>query len=306
MADNVPAVPVEQASLVNLIARAATDPAVDVGKLQALLDMQERVLRHQAKHAYNAAMARVAEEQEPVVRDAKNPHIGNKYAKLETIDAALRPIYSKHGFSIRYGSEPAADGRLHITCTVAHAGGHSETLGLSAPLDALGTGGRASKTGVQAVGSSITYLRRYLLSMALNIVTVDDDDDGEASRQVRRSEPPPRPEMASGTPHTPPPAEAPQWSLSDNGGLDEERFAVWFQRVSQRLDAATDEGIIYAIEHSDGYRHVIAKGSAAQRAKVTHLIAARRIELRRTALEAGGDDIAERIAEEGADHLQAG
>jgi hypothetical protein len=250
-------------------------------------------------------MARVAEEQEPVVRDAKNPHIGNKYARLETIDAALRPIYSKHGFSVRYGSEPAADGRLHITCTVAHAAGHSETLGLSAPLDALGTGGRASKTGVQAVGSSVTYLRRYLLTMAFNVVTTDDDDDGEASRQVRRSEPPPRPEMAAGTPHTPP-TEAPQWSLSDNGGLDEQRFALWFRRVCERLDAATDEGTVYAIEHSAGYREVVAKGSAAQRAKVSHLIAARRIELRRTALAAGDDDIAERIAEEGADHLQAG
>jgi hypothetical protein len=264
--------------------------------------MQERVLRHQARHAYNAAMARVAEEQEPVVRDAKNPHIGNKYAKLETIDAALRPIYSKHGFSIRYGSEPTVDGRLHITCTVAHAGGHSETLGLSAPLDAMGTGGRASKTGVQAVGSSVTYLRRYLLTMAFNVVTTDDDDDGEASRQVRRSEPPPRPEMAAGTPHSPP-ADA---RLFDSGALDEERFAIWFQRVSERLLAATDEGTVYAIEHSDGYRQVVAKGSAAQRAKVSHLIAARRIELRRATLDAGGDDIAERIAEEGADHLQAG
>jgi hypothetical protein len=156
------------------------------------------------------------------------------------------------------------------------------------------------------------WARRFAPAVILGVYSPEEFDrsskqiiDAEGPVIEARSEPPPRPEMASGTPHTPP-AEAPQWSLSGNGGLDEERFAVWFQRVSERLAGATDEGTVYAIEHSDGYRQVVAKGSAAQRAKTAHLIAARRIELRRATLDAGDDDIAERIAEEGADHLQAG
>jgi len=174
----------EPGSLLNLIARAASDPAVDVAKMEALLAMQERVLKAQAKHDFNSAMARVAAELEPVKRDAQNPHMGNRYARLETIDTALRPIYSANGFSVRYGSEEAPAGSVRITCTVAHTGGHSETLGLTAPIDAM-SGGRQARTGVQAIGSSVTYLRRYLITMAFNVTLSDDDDDGEAGRPRR-------------------------------------------------------------------------------------------------------------------------
>jgi len=174
----------ESGSLLNLIARAASDPAVDVAKMAALLEMQERVMRAQAVHDFNAAMARVAAELEPVKRDAQNPHMGNRYARLETIDAALRPIYSAHGFSVRYGSEDAAAGSVRITCTVAHTGGHSETLALTAPIDAM-SGGRQARTAVQAVGSTVTYLRRYLLNMGFNVTLYSDDDDGEAGRRPR-------------------------------------------------------------------------------------------------------------------------
>lgn len=171
-------------SLLNVIERASRDATVDVAKLQALLDMQERVTRAQAKTEFTQALSAVASELEPVARDAKNPHTNTRYAKLEAIDAALRPIYSRHGFSVRFGAEPAAPGLVHVTCTLSHVGGHSETLGLAAPVDAVGTGGRASKTGVQAIGSTVTYLRRYLLTMALNVTFMDDDDDGEASRRT--------------------------------------------------------------------------------------------------------------------------
>jgi hypothetical protein len=172
-------------SLLNVIERASRDSSVDVAKLESLLQMQERVMRARAKQEFTQALSAVAAELEPVARDARNTHTNTRYAKLESIDAALRPIYSRHGFSVRYGSEPAADGLVHVTCTVSHIGGHSETLGLAAPVDAVGTGGKTSKTGVQAIGSTVTYLRRYLLTMAMNVTFIDDDDDddGEAARR---------------------------------------------------------------------------------------------------------------------------
>lgn len=181
----------EPASLLNVIARASRDPNTDVAKLEALLAMQERVVNHQARHEYNNAMAAVAGEIEPIKRDAPNPQFGKRYATLSAIEAEIRPVYSRHGFSIRFGTGPAEKGSVTITCTVAHRGGHSETLGLTAPMD-LQSGARA-RTPVQAVGSTVSYLRRYLLSMAFNI-TFADDDDGEGTRQPMRHEPRPPPE----------------------------------------------------------------------------------------------------------------
>lgn len=181
----------EPTSLLNVIERASRDSSVDVAKLESLLQMQERVMRAQAKQVFTEALSAVAAELEPVARDARNTHTNTRYARLESIDAVLRPIYSRHGFSISYGSPPptaAGAGLVHVTCTVSHEGGHSETLGLAAPVDATGTGGKVSKTGVQAIGSTVTYLRRYLLTMAFNVTFIDDDDDGEASRRTGRQQ----------------------------------------------------------------------------------------------------------------------
>lgn len=174
--------------LLNFIERASRDPEFDVAKFGELLRMQRDVLHEQAQREFNRAMADAQTEMMPVVRDASNTHTGSKYAKLETIDREMRPIYTRHGFSVRFGSAPSPrEGWLRIVCTVSHAGGYSETNHLDAPPDMAGSGGRTNKTPIQAVGSSVTYLRRYLLAMVFNIVLADEDDDGEASRQMPRN-----------------------------------------------------------------------------------------------------------------------
>jgi hypothetical protein len=172
-------------ALMSFIERAAINPEFDVAKFGELLRLQRDEVHDQSRRAFNQGMAEAQSEMLPVVRDAKNTHLGNKYAKLETIDAAMRPIYTKHGFSVRFGSAPApTEGYIRITCTVAHAGGYFEENYLDAPIANLGAqGGRTATTGVQAVGSAVTYLRRYLLGMVFNIVLADEDDDGEAMRR---------------------------------------------------------------------------------------------------------------------------
>ena len=172
--------------LATFIERAARDPEFDVQKFGELLRMQREVEHDQSRKAFNHAMASAQAEMLPVVRDAKNSHLNNRYAKLETIDAAIRPIYTRWGFSVRYGSAPSPhEGWLRITCTVAHDAGYFEENYLDAPVSLTGSqGGRMAVTPVQAIGSTVTYLRRYLLGMVWNTVLADDDDDGEGSRRA--------------------------------------------------------------------------------------------------------------------------
>src|SRR3954466_177085 len=166
-------------ALVSFIERASMDPGFSVEKFEALLRMQREVEHDQARKAFNRAMAACQAEMEPVIRTAQNKHLGNKYAKLETIDRQMRPIYTRHGFSMRFGSAPSPrEGDMRITCTVAHEAGFYEENYLDAPVSLTGSqGGRMSVTPVQAVGSNITYLRRYLSTMCFNMVLADDDDD---------------------------------------------------------------------------------------------------------------------------------
>ena len=201
-------------ALMSFIERAAKDDSFDVAKFGELLRLQRDVGHDQSRRLFNQGMADAQSEMLPVVRDAKNSHLGNKYAKLETIDAAMRPIYTRHGFSVRFGSAPApTEGYIRITCTVAHAGGYFEENYLDAPIANLGSqGGRTATTGVQAVGSAVTYLRRYLLGMVFNIVLADEDDDGEGMRRAapmqRAAAATPRPERkVDPTPYEADPAQ---------------------------------------------------------------------------------------------------
>ncbi len=46
----------EAAALIEVISRAASDPTVDVNKLERLMEMHERITAREAEKAFNAAM----------------------------------------------------------------------------------------------------------------------------------------------------------------------------------------------------------------------------------------------------------
>jgi hypothetical protein len=176
-----------QSGLLSFIERASKDDTFDVAKFGELLRLQRDTEHDVARRAFNRAMAQAQAEMLPVARSAQNKHLGNRYAKLEDIDREMRPIYTRHGFSVRFGSaEPPQPGWMRVTCTVAHEAGYFEENYLDSPVTVAGSqGGRMAVTPVQAVGSTVTYLRRYLEGMIFNIVLADDDDDGESQRMMR-------------------------------------------------------------------------------------------------------------------------
>lgn len=190
MSDNVPAKSNDNA-LIEFLDRIIRAPEVDVTKMREILDIQTTVRREQAMQSFNAAMARVQEAVITINRSGRNPTFNNPYAKIEDLDRAARPIYSANGFSIRYGTgTPPREGWVAMQLTISHVDGYSETHELSGPIDTQSSGARA-RTPIQAVGSTVTYLRRYLLQMVLNLVPAGDpsDDDGEGGRRTK--DPPP-------------------------------------------------------------------------------------------------------------------
>ena len=198
MPDNVPAV-IDTDAFLGFVERAMRDPSFDVAKFQVLLDLYHIERDRVKRDAFNQAMALVQSEITQVRATGRNPTFNNPYARLEDLDRDARHIYSAHGFNVRYGSAlsdksvPApSPGEIRIVLTISHSAGYSEEHHLDGPKDTQ-TGARG-RTGIQAVGSTVTYLRRYLLQMVLNLVQAGnpDDDDGEATR---RSPPPPRPQQ---------------------------------------------------------------------------------------------------------------
>lgn len=132
-----------------------------------------------------ATLARVllkaqAEAENPV-KNADNLHFRSKYANLVEVRSALLPVLNSAGvvvlqFPCEHESGPA------LTTLLIHpeSGEWIETtIGL-----------HPAKRDPQALGSAITYARRYAL-MAIVGVAPDDDDDGHAA-----SQPPPQRQQA--------------------------------------------------------------------------------------------------------------
>jgi hypothetical protein len=185
----LPAPPLDNASTVlALIERVALDPRADVNKLERLMAMYERLTAKEAELAYNTAKGRILKKlagikiikNRPVLSEIDNGKPQNgffeafKYAPLEEIDKHLRPLLTEEEMDLSYSDEPWEGGGLLIRGRLKHLpSGHYEDSFMPAPLDTTG-----GKSNAQAVGSTNSFLRRYVACNIFNIVVVGDDDDG--------------------------------------------------------------------------------------------------------------------------------
>ncbi len=165
-------------ALLAVIAAAAQDPRVDVQKMQALLDMKLQIVRESAAQEFAVAMSRLQPKLPRIVKNGRIEFNGasQPYAKYEDILKVCRPLLAEEGFSTTYSFEEGPNGTVCI-CTVTHRGGHSKaTRTPPLPMDKSG-----SKNAVQAVGSMMSYAKRYAFCNAFDIVTTDQDDDGNST-----------------------------------------------------------------------------------------------------------------------------
>lgn len=171
----------------SLIERAAFTPDFDLAKLETLMRLDAEAKAAAAKRAYSAAMAAAQSEIPKVIKGKENTHTRSWYADLAAVDAAIKPVITKHGFSLSYYPVMSErEGFVRVGVIVAHSGGHEERHEADFPLDAAGSQGKANKTGIQAFGSTVTYARRYLKLMVFDIAT-GDDNDGNGQHQPQET-----------------------------------------------------------------------------------------------------------------------
>lgn len=171
----------ETAAIFSIIERAARDPNVDLDKMERLMAMRERELSRAAEQAFNEAMKAAQAEMRSVSADATNTQTKSKYATYAKLDAALRPIYTKHGFSVSF-DEADSPKPEHIRCLayVAHEAGHTRTYRKDMPADGKGAKGGDVMTKTHATGAASSYGQRYLMRSIWNVAVGEDDTDGNA------------------------------------------------------------------------------------------------------------------------------
>jgi transcriptional regulator with XRE-family HTH domain len=183
-----------------MIERAARDPTIDVEKFKELWALRKERQAEIAEAEFNAAFAKLlpalpvidqkgqikiyakADREKPggPTPDDKPVQV-TRYVKFEDILEAVRGPLADHDFAIRFEpSTAASDNRIVMTAVLMHRAGHSARA-TSPPLQHDASG---SKNAVQAVGSTLSYAKRYALMSVLPIVShapADADDDAEAA-----------------------------------------------------------------------------------------------------------------------------
>jgi hypothetical protein len=106
-----------------------------------------------------------------VTRDANNPHFGNDYATLEATMKAVKPAFARNKLALMQGGGKLVDGAIEVTSFIFHESGQHIALTCVVPL--------GGKVTAQAIGSAITYGRRYQAQAIAGLAPADDD--GEAA-----------------------------------------------------------------------------------------------------------------------------
>lgn len=106
----------------------------------------------------------------PVTKEAVNPFFKSKYASLSNIIDTIKPTLTECGLTLM--QFPIGEDGLHSILVHAESG---EYIGAYYEMPV------AKKDDPQALGSSITYARRYSLQSILMINVEEDDDGNKAS-----------------------------------------------------------------------------------------------------------------------------
>lgn len=127
-----------------------------------------------------AALAKFQRECPAMEKDGKG--YGYNYATLDNIKKTITPLMEKHGLAYTQPIE-VMEGVRYLVTIVWHVESGED---LRSRID-IPEYGLAKMNGYQAMGSAITYLRRYCLASLLGIVTEDDKDaagtqEGQANK----------------------------------------------------------------------------------------------------------------------------
>lgn len=165
-------------SLLQAITQAASNPDVDIDKMERLWAMHEQMVKREAETAFNNAMTECQKEIRRVAPNADNPQTKSRYATYAKLDKVLRPIYTEQGFAISYDTDQSPHPEHIRVLAYVSRGGHTRTYKIDMPTDGKGARGGDVMTKTHAAGAGMQYGMRYLLKGIFNVAIGDEDKDG--------------------------------------------------------------------------------------------------------------------------------
>lgn len=125
------------------------------------------------------AFAKMQKELEQPLKNANNPFFKSKYVPLENVVDSITKASSKHGLSFTQFPSSDENGNVTVGTMVMHESG--EWI----EYDPICM--KPVKNDPQAIGSAITYAKRYALSAIFGITSDKDDDGNDATHLPKTS-----------------------------------------------------------------------------------------------------------------------
>jgi hypothetical protein len=185
---------------------------------------------------YSMALVSAIGELQNVAKTASNPYFKSKYAPLDAIVDATRPVLLKHGLAISQ-TPLYIEGSAGVETTILHAAGHSTTTTLLLPL---------KDQSPQGVGGAITYARRYALAAVLGLATEEDDDGNVSSGLSKKTAEEARPAVAKAMDKNPVVRPAGNVTATWRGVLPTQA-----KIAAQSKDGAAKKWTLYSVEFND-------------------------------------------------------
>lgn len=160
--------------------RAVVDKGItqeNVGALEKLCDLYERMEAKNAEKEFASAFVQLQQDIPTIMGGRgipdKHGNIKFRYANFEDIDAIVRPICLRHGFSYAFKESGIDNGRITVTMLLQHSGGHCREI----PYSVRVGNGPPGASESQADVSGHSYAQRGALEsgLALRIVGARED-----------------------------------------------------------------------------------------------------------------------------------
>lgn len=170
-----------------------------------------------------------------VFKDSDNPHFRSRYASLENVIDAAKPVLTacELGFMQHIGARTEMG--ISVTTMLVHTSG--QFIGDTQILPMI-------KADPQAAGSAITYARRYGLMSMLGLPATDDDAE-EATRPVPAKDPKP---AKTQTTIAPPKTDPAQFGAAATTAIEaakmctsKAQFDVWWNSTRPGVKAVLQE-----------------------------------------------------------------
>lgn len=154
-------------------------PDIDLDKLEKFYALQQKYEDNEARKAFHKSMARFVSLVPEIHKNrlasfkTKTGHTEYEWADLAGIIHAIKSPEEECGLSHHWEVEQLDGGLIKVTCFVTHELGYQKHTSLQNSRDESG-----SKNNIQAMGSTIEYLKRYTLKMLLGLADAEADNDG--------------------------------------------------------------------------------------------------------------------------------